>query len=693
MQKKWYQSAYCRNVIDMHITDWDEKFLSEFDSEKYVEMLQLSQAESAVVYAHSHVGLCNYPTKVGEMHKGLKGRNILKEVIDLCHQKGIKVVVYYSLIFNDWTYNHFPDWRIITADGKEAAENSRYGVCCPNSPYRDFVVEQIKEICNNYEFEGIRFDMTFWPEVCYCSSCQKRYSEEVGGELPRVVNWEDPKWVTFQRKREEWLIDFAALATSTVKKIKPDVSVEHQSSTYTASWRWGVTVGLSKESDFLQGDFYGNALQGSFVCKLLYNLTENKPFGFETSSNVNLKDHTTLKPKELLEAKAFSALVNGGAFIFIDAIDPVGTLNKRVYSTMGEIYRKIKEYEKYLGGQFCQDVAIYFSTESKFDPEYSGENVIKGRSNILEISDKIPHLDATLSVAKSFINHHIPFGVVTKKNIRELSQYQVLVLPNVLMMDEEEVEAIKNYVKSGGSLYASKYTSLITKGGIRKDNFLLADVFGISYLGETKENFTYISPTEEGKDVFLDYTPKYPLSIYGSQLKIEVKKDTNVLGKIVLPYTDPKDIRRYASIHSNPPGIWTDYPAVVLNRYGKGKVIYVAGDLENVEYHHKIFINLIRLLSRSPFVFESDAPKSVEITAFHQTDKKRYIVNLLNFQEELPNIPINEIKVRIRLGNKRVKRFIILPDERELSYECREDYAEFTAPRLETFLMLALEYE
>ena len=137
MEEKWYKTAYRRNVIDMHITDWDDRFLSEFDPKTYVDMLVLSKVKSAVVYAHSHVGLCHFPTEVGYTHKGLKGRNILGEVIDLCHQNGIGVVLYYSAIFDTWAYRNHPDWRIIDLNGKETARQSRTGVCCPNSPYRD----------------------------------------------------------------------------------------------------------------------------------------------------------------------------------------------------------------------------------------------------------------------------------------------------------------------------------------------------------------------------------------------------------------------------------------------------------------------------------------------------------------------------------------------------------------------------
>ena len=96
-------------------------------------------------------------------------------------------------------------------------------------------------------------------------------------------------------------------------------------------------------------------------------------------------------------------------------------------------------------------------------------------------------------------------------------------------MDLEEVEAIRNYVKSGGSLYASKYTSLTTKDGKRQKDFLLADVFGCSFVGETEESKTYISPSPgKAADLFGGYTSKYPAMLDDAQLI--VKKHRNEPG-------------------------------------------------------------------------------------------------------------------------------------------------------------------
>ena len=43
-----------------------------------------------------------------------------------------------------------------------------------------------------------------------------------------------------------------------------------------------------------------------------------------------------MKTEELLEAKASAAIADHAAFIFIDAIDPIGTVNARRTNGWGE---------------------------------------------------------------------------------------------------------------------------------------------------------------------------------------------------------------------------------------------------------------------------------------------------------------------------------------------------------------------
>jgi len=139
-KESWFKNCWRRILVDMHIPDWSPEFLSKLDPEKYVKMMEAGGTKGVMLYANSHVGLCYYPTKTGQMHKNLHNHGFFGEVTDLCHERGLKVVIYYSLIFNNWAYINHPDWRI--RPGGKQLTGTRYGLCCPNSPYRQFALEQ-----------------------------------------------------------------------------------------------------------------------------------------------------------------------------------------------------------------------------------------------------------------------------------------------------------------------------------------------------------------------------------------------------------------------------------------------------------------------------------------------------------------------------------------------------------------------
>jgi beta-galactosidase GanA len=112
----------------------------------------------------------------------LNGRDIVAEMIERCHQRGIAVVLYVSVIHDRWASDQHPDWRIVHPNGGHFGRGSRHGFVCPNSPYREYVRAWTREIAERFDLDGMRFDMTFWTCVCYCAHCQERWRQEVGGD-------------------------------------------------------------------------------------------------------------------------------------------------------------------------------------------------------------------------------------------------------------------------------------------------------------------------------------------------------------------------------------------------------------------------------------------------------------------------------------------------------------------------------
>lgn len=682
---RWFEKAYRRAVIDMHIPDWDEAFLSQFDVATYVSMLERARAQSIVAYAHSHVGLFNYPTKVGKQHAGLKERDIFGELVERCRAAKIAVVAYCSLVFDRWAADEHPDWRMKTPGGEPFGQGGRHGLSCPNSPYREYVRAWTKELCSRYAIDGIRFDMTFWPGVCYCDNCQARFAKEVGGEMPRTVNWLDEKWMAFVRQREIWLAEFAANATSTARANRPGVTVEHQSSTLPGPWRFGAGRRLIEQMDFLQGDFYGDSWQGSFVRKLLEELTPNRPFGFETSFSIELADHTAMKSEPLLRAKASAAVSDAAAFIFIDAIDPIGTLNPGVYERMGKVFDSLMPLYSEIGGTRVRDVAIYHSLESKFDFASNGKPVDSPEA----LTDA--HTLAAVAAARRVIQAHLPLGIVARRSLPEFEGVKLLILPHVCVMDDEEIEVIRAWVRGGGNLLATGWTSLVEPSGRQRPDFGLADVFGVKL---QKPSWTpwphYLAPTAAGQDLFSPFSAKYPAFAKTIGIEVQAIEGAKVLATTTLPWpTD--DPTRFSSIHSNPPWRATDRPEIVRHAFGKGQVVYAASPIETMDILDHAFAGLMRQLVPD-FSFTAQAPGSVEVTMFHQPERRRYLLSLINFQKDLPNIPVSGIEVAVRLPQGEARRVTELRSGATPSVRREAGRATWMAPTLETLAVFAIEY-
>jgi hypothetical protein len=694
-KSKWYKDSYRRNLVDMHIEDWSDEFFSKFDAKEYIGMLKLANIQTAMLYANSHVGLCNWPTKTGKMHRNLKGKDIFGEMLDLCHKEDFTTVAYYSGIYNNWAHENYPQWRMIDLEGGHSRDegklpgySNRYGICCPNSvPYVDFVKSQLKELIENYKFNGIFIDMSFWPVVCYCDSCCKRYSNEIGGNIPEQIDWDDPVWTKFQSKRVEWLTEYTFELTDYVKSLNRSISVQHNYTLALYSWLTAVDDMSSKGHDYLGGDRYAGFIDQSFTCKLYYNLTENLPLEYMSSRcQPDLQEHTTIKTKDMLSLHNYLALAHNAAFLFIDAMDPVGTLNRKVYERMGEVFNESKGYEPYLGGKLVEDLAIYFSFNSKM---YLKDE--KGKSASFYLGDimkkPIPHLETTIRTTAVLKEGHIPFGIIAEKNIDKLLEYRTVVLSSVDIFNSEEIAAFSDYVKKGGALYISGERSLKYFG----------DLLGIKYIKQTREKKTYISPTKEGQYLMPEISTKSPLSINGTQSINENTGDVVVLAKTVLPYTNPGDrsaFSKFASIHSDPPGRFTDYPSIILKNIEKGKIIWSSFPIESIdnEPHKTIFLNLIKSLSDEEFSFKSDAPAEVEITLFSQTDNNRYILNLVNLQEKLSILPIYNFSVSVNIKNKKVKEVVLLPYKDKLDYEIVDGWVNIYIDKLDIYKMIAINF-
>ncbi len=695
----WYRTSYRRNLIDMHIEDWNPAFLAQFSPEDYVANLKRAHVKSAMIYLQSHVGLCYWNTASGRRHASFpNAQEKMQRLFQLCHASGIDVIAYYSMIYNNAAYIDHPNWRIIDEFGHSTRYDSRggqsfngprYGQCCPNNPdYRQFVLTQLDEIFDTFEFEGIFLDMLFWTRICTCPACRRRWQEEHGGELPVQPNWSDPTWLAFQKKREDWMQEFCQMITDKVKGRNPACTVEHQYSPMLSGWRYGVNRNIAITSDYCGGDFYGGVPQHSVACKLYYNMTRNQPFEYMTSRCYpDLKEHTTTKTIDMLRQSVMDTLAHHGAALLIDAIDPTGRLDSRLYETYGTLFREAERYEPYMEGTMAQDVAVFTNLEAKYDPD-NGD------------SDAMPHVNAVTGACHMLQEAHIPYGVFGDWHPEKMANAKVIIVPDAFNLPEDVTDFLLDYVSHGGKMYCSG----------RLSPRLFQALLGIAPQGAYDEPMTYMVPTEEDGDIFALHNRAFPLAVTSPMQKLDGVQADRVLATVALPYAapevselhpDPLDgfdytapKARFASIHSNPPGRWLDTPSLLLKTVGRGKIIYSAAPFE-ASYRHAnglLFVRLIQLLhDQQDWSFTAEAPSQVELVEFEVPEKRRKLISLINAIEAFSVPHLSGITVKVRVSSP-AKSVLLLPDESPVPFRQNGDYAEFHIDDLHICKMFCINY-
>ncbi|MDR1420435.1 MAG: alpha-L-fucosidase [Treponema sp.] len=682
----WIEGNYRRIFMDMHLDDWNDEFLSRLDPPGLVDMMKDAGVQQLVVKCRSHTGLAYFPTKTGRMHRGLHGRDYVGEMTELCHKNGIAVMAYFSQVFDNWAYENHPDWRSINGEGKTSREyedyysitmfrRGRYGIVCPNNEdYRSYVRDCLTELAENYRFESIFLDMPFWPEPCFCPSCRRKYHDATGRELPRIVDWSDPEMRRWQALREEWMAEFAALNTSHVKKVRPEVTIEHNMAVATAPWQFGSTDLVAEQCDYVGGDLYGGYLEQTFICKYYRNLSKALPFVYITSRcDPDLSYHTTTKSEEELLLHTITALVHDGAFSICDGMNPSGTMCESIYrGTIKNVFAKSAPYEKHVGGHMHANVAIWFSSRSKYDLGENGNSVCP---DTYQSRQKQEYLQNPLGMTRILREENIPFTVIPSGKLAAVEE-DLLVIPGVVNVRDEEMKAIEDFLGRGGNLYISGHL-----GHPR-----LLELLEAEYEGRTGHNVTYMRPTEAGRRFFADFDDVSPMAVQGRMELLAMRGNYELLATITLPYTMTGK-KEFSAIHSNPPGIHTDRPAAILKNSGGGKIFWTAAPIEGSRPYlsRKAAGRIVRELS-GELKFSSNAPSFVEI--LNWTRNGTIYFAAINQQEASPLAIMTGIEITVPY---RARRALMAEGGEELPVRKAEKGSVISLPPLEIFHIFRVE--
>ena len=664
----WYSNQYFRHLCDMHIDDWNPEFLSRFSPENYVDMLVKGRFQTAMLYYQSHVGLNYYPTKAGVIHAAFRGReDLMLRTEQLCHEKGISVMGYYSLIFNNREGERHPDWQMRYIDGRDAVQRgSRFRKCCPNNvEYRAFVFTQIDEILAYFHPEGMFYDMPYWPQYCYCDACRARWEKEYGGEMPEEET--DSRFRELKDARMRWMTEFTKAVADHTRAIRSNLALEFN---FAYSAKAEEEPGMSEENgrcgDFVGGDIHGSVALQSFTCKYFNAATRNLPYEYMFSRCLpNLLNHTMLKSEARILQSVLLTLCQQGATLYIDAIDPVGTLDERVYRRFGNVAEKCDKYMPHVSGHLVSDIGVVYLQQCKQYPLAKGKN----------------HYGCVLNLAETFTHKHIPYRVVPECRFDRLDDYKVLILPEANHLNKESAGKLISYVENGGMLYMSG-------AGVSE----LMEYAGLTFRENGSDKYSYLAPRAETGTFLNEYTPKYPLPVDMALPRVTASMDNEVLATLTLPYQS--DVPgRFSSIHSNPPGCGTDFAALTVVSRGKGKILWCVAPIEGYEEYdyRRIFTELMDKYLPTQLCYETDCPEDVELVLLKDEQKKKLRLSCIDVSDLDEYRTLASFTVSVRLEEKIAS--VIRIDGEKVPFTQKDGRLCFTAHPLTLFDMYEMDFE
>ena len=678
--EKWYKKSFFRNLVDMHIPDNDPSYLSKFDAEEYARLVSLSGVDTAILYTSNCLGYTFFEEE--QMHRNMGGRDFVGERIEAFKKYGVRTILYYNIWNRQAALKH-PDWNLVNPNRN--AKKDRFRRNCLNSDgFRAYVKRQLETLSAKYSFEGIWIDMIDWFDtLCVCPSCKAKLFAEEGIEIPERVDFADKNFAKYRKARERWLSEFIELVKDAVHTGNPDATVTLQN----AAWRRGFDTGISEDSvarsEFLAGDFYADPLMYSVICKFINNATANRPVEFMTSVCSELEAHTTSKTDKELLRTIYGSMAHNTAFTFIDAIDPVGTMNPTRYERMKRLGEKTKRERENLApdSKLIADVTLYMNHDSLFEPVNMplSEYAFAGK-----ISKRLTNF------AEAMIEKHISYDINARKNVEKIDSPAVY-LADLRILNEREISALKKYVEEGGTLIATAMTGTLTKDGETLSDFALADLLGVHYEGECSLNPTYIRRADPGVCEFTDYDEGYPIASLSTSVLVRADSDVEILGYLTNPVSSYTDTEVFSSAISNPPIVDTTYPAVTRRKVGKGQAIYVCAPIEESLHPDGRGLLTSLILSAKERNITVDAPSWLEVTVYLDEERNRYIVNCVNTMTKGYEAIVPEAKISVKTDKMATKAYNITTDE-PVIFENKDGRVSFTVKNIDNYAMVELKY-
>jgi hypothetical protein len=293
-----------------------------------------------------------------------------------------------------------------------------------------------------------------------------------------------------------------------------------------------------------------------------------------------------------------------------------------------------------------------------------------------------------------------PTALGTERTPRKLEEYEALILGNLSSMDDRLISVIDNYVKNGGKILATGFTS--TNDALGKPlNRIRLQSLGVEPGFETfpREKSTYLKisandKTFLGQKQFKDFSI---MMMYSDFLKC--KPATNATGYMrFLPATrfGPPE-KAYFTLEEI-----TDFPGLISNKYGNGRSVFIPWEL-GAQYlfkghymHRTLFVSALENLLNIERTVLTDASPLIEITHLANRNGAFEWLGFINHSGQIgaslrEPVAVHNTNIRFK-PVKPIKEVRLMKAGTALKFTQSEGWIECTLPQLNDYEMLLCLY-
>ncbi len=648
--------------LDFHTSPLIPDVGKKFDKAQFQAALKEGNLGAITIFAKCHHGYCYYPTEVGKQHPTMEpGFDLTKAMIDAAHEIGVDAPVYITAGWCALDAQEHPEWIMRHKDGSFSATNvapdaapndirpdiSWYDMCL-NGEYADYIYKITQEVVDRYdELDGLFYDICSLNKACYCDHCVKEMKEQ--GFDPE--NEEDAARYHMQQH-----LEFMRINGEILHKKFPDASLFFNgcAEIYCPEHHVGST-------HYEMEDLPTTGAAGSYN-KMPPRASFMRQYGKDVVGMTG-KFHTVwgefggYKNPEALKYEVLMMAMNGAKCSIGDQMLPSGQMDMETYKNIGVAYRALEKIEPYAyPAEPTADVGIYLSGNG----------------------------DSDLGLHSMLLECHIDFEVVKPGD--ELSGYKLLILPDEVVLTEDEAQRISTFAENGGAVLFGY------KSGLKDGKFLLDA--GVEYVGEAKFVRDYLY----AKTLKLPFG-NAPFVCYGGAMQVSLT-DGTVLSDAYEPHFE-RTYEHYCS-HMNTPydPEPSQSPAIVR----KGNVIYYAHPLckmyctEGAELYRHVIHAAIRELYTPKYTVGMPSAGRARLT--YQAHEDRYIFHTsyaspmqrgrVSVIEDI--VPIYNVAVQIDLG-KQATSVQLVPQMEAIPFTCENGQLCFTIPCVDCYQAVEIKTE